>query len=291
MLNLSVLSRTLRTQQWAKNFLVFLPIVVSHRVFYPALFVKTIAVFFIFCASTSSVYVINDILDVEYDKHHPKKKNRPIASGEITSTQAICLVLPLALLALICSAFFPYEVFVTILTYFILAISYSLYLKKQLVIDVMAVAVFYFLRIAAGAFAIKVVLSDWLLAFSLFFALSLGIAKRYAELELYAQSTQIAKGRAYRIEDQPVLVIAGMICGYLSLLVVTLYINSDTASELYRNPKILWLGGFLLFYWITRFWMLTVRSEMQQDPIYFITRDKNTYAVGLLLLVVFLLAI
>jgi 4-hydroxybenzoate polyprenyltransferase len=167
--------------------------------------------------------------------------------------------------------------------YLATALAYTLRLKRVAVADVFVLAVLYTLRIAAGAAAIGVVVSHWLLAFSMFLFLSLALGKRHAELtRLEARETPDARaaGRGYRAGDHFAIGIFGACSGYLAVLVLALYITSRDVLVLYRQPAFLWVAPPLLLYWVTRVWLLAHRRELGEDPVLFAIRDPSSYVVG-----------
>jgi 4-hydroxybenzoate polyprenyltransferase len=168
-------------------------------------------------------------------------------------------------------------------SYYLLTLAYSFGLKRIVLIDVITLAGLYTLRIIAGATAIDVPLSFWLLLFSVFIFLSLALVKRYAELDNMRRASKIdAAGRGYNINDMPTLFSLGTTSGYLSVLVLALYINSTEVNSLYRHPQIIWLLCIIFLYWISRIWMITHKGDMHDDPVMFAIKDKISLGTGLL---------
>jgi 4-hydroxybenzoate polyprenyltransferase len=235
-----------------------------------------------FCLCASSVYVLNDLLDLQADRLHPRKSKRPFAAGELSIVTG--LVLSTALLAAatgIAALFLPAEFCMVLAAYYIVTSAYSLILKRYLLVDALTLAGLYTLRIIAGAAAVAVQLSFWLLLFSIFLFLSLAFVKRFAELEALRHQQRLgAAGRGYLVEDLPVLQSLGIAAGYLSVLVLALYINSPEIEALYRRPKAVWMLCVLLLYWISRVWMTAQRGNMHDDPVVFALKDRQSLAIG-----------
>lgn len=288
---LGVLNRALRTYQWVKNVLLFVPLLMAHRVFEPALWLDAVLGFLAFSLAASAGYVINDLADREADRQHPAKRHRPFASGALSPGVGVGLA-P----ALVAAAFglgwvaLPPVFLLALAAYLVTTLIYSFVLKRKPVVDVMVLAGLYTLRILAGGAATGVPVSEWLLAFSMFFFLSLALLKRFAELKRLGVDPAVSlHGRGYRGVDFAVLRAAGPAAAYLSVLVLTLHTRSDEVSVLYTRPMLLWVVSALLLYWLTRVWLLAGRGEMEDDPILFAAKDPTSYVVfgliGLTLLV------
>ena len=266
--------KMIRVHQWLKNFLVWVPLLAAHRL--TSLHDMTIgAVAFLafsFCAS--AVYVLNDLLDLESDRQHVRKRNRPIAAGKISVIQALITAL-LLLLTAACLALGVSPLFaLTVGIYFAMTLAYSLRLKRQVIVDVMLLAGLYTIRVVAGAVATTVVPSFWLLAFSMFLFLSLAVVKRYSEMLItLSQEKQYAAGRGYSVEDLPVLLSLGVGAGIAAIVVLALYINDPATSKLYPATLWLWPVPPLMLYWVSRVWMKAHRGEMHDDPVIFAISD------------------
>jgi len=283
---LPALLRALRVHQWVKNLLLFVPLIMSHRIMEMALVLKGVLAFAAFSLCASSVYIINDLVDLESDRQHPSKRNRPFASGSLQIQTGIVLALLLVSGALLIAALWISPLFTALLSsYFLLTMAYSLFFRRKLLLDVLLLAGFYTIRIVAGAIAVSVIVSPWLLTFSTFLFLSLAFLKRYAELRLMKEDNKIHSGRGYVPSDIMIVQSIGSTSGYLSILVLALYINSRDVVELYQDPWVLWLIGPFLLYWITRMWFLAHRGQMIDDPILFAVRDRQSYLIGFAVLV------
>lgn len=274
-----------RPHQWVKNSLVFVPLLASHRLMEVDLLSHAAIGFGAFCLAASAIYVLNDILDVRHDRLHPHKRHRAFASGVLHPTIGYFLAggLLSASLALT-STFLPPLAMILIGIYVAVANLYSLLLKRIAVLDVLTLAGLYTIRLLFGAAAVHLVVSNWLLAFSMFLFLSLAFLKRYAELSLIRElDGSELEGREYAVSDMELVRGLGSVSGYLSVLVLALYIHSSPeAPELYARPTMLWLLGPCLLYWITRLWLLAHRDQLQQDPLLFAVRDRASYVVGLI---------
>ena len=267
--------KALRVHQWVKNVLVFLPLLAAHLMLNLHALTSTMLAFVCFNLCASSVYLTNDLLDLASDRQHQRKRHRPFAAGMLPlmagPIAAIALLLgSFALAWLVAPAFF-----FVLLGYYVLTTAYSLRFKRMMMLDVVVLAMLYTSRILAGAAALHTPPSFWLLAFSMFIFLSLAMIKRYTEL-LAAQKAGKVKpsGRGYDVEDIPLIQSLGGSSGYLSVLVLALYINSTASEALYRHPEYLWVLCPLLLYWISRTWAIAHRGIMHDDPVVFAVRDN-----------------
>jgi 4-hydroxybenzoate polyprenyltransferase len=233
----------------------------------------------------------NDLLDLESDRRHPSKRHRPFASaavpirlGAVLAPLCACASLGLGLLA--GPTFTAWLVF-----YFLLTCAYSLRLKRLALVDCLTLAALYTLRIIAGAAAVAIALSFWLLAFSVFIFLSLAFVKRYAELRLQAGAgNSHAHGRGYTVGDAQVVQTLGIAAGYAAVLVLALYLHGETVATLYAQPELIWFAVPLILFWVSWVWMKAHRGEMHDDPIVFAMKDKASLAVVQLIALAFLLA-
>ena len=279
---LPALWRALRPHQWAKNLLVFLPLLAAHQVSDPrGLFAAGLA-FLAFSLTASAVYLVNDLLDLDADRHHPSKCRRPFATGELPLAWGALLSPLLLLTAIGLNLWFLPPLFTLILVgYFLVTTTYSFGLKRKPVVDVLLLAALYTLRVIAGAAAVAIVPSFWLLAFSRFIFLSLALAKRYTELDgLRRRGELTAAGRAWHVDDLPLVQTLGTGAGLAAVLVLALYIDSAPARQLYASPQVLWLVCPLLLYWISRLWFKAHRGEMDEDPVVFALGDRVSLVLG-----------
>ena len=269
---LRAFAKAARPHQWLKNMLVFVPALAAHDL---SALVPSFFAFVAFCLAASSIYLINDMLDLEVDRRHPRKRNRPFAAGLIPVKDGAVQAAGLFALALLISVLVSPLFLAVLVGYVIVTCAYSLVLKRKLMIDVWTLGALYTIRIIGGAAATGVPLSEWLLAFSMFLFLSLAGVKRMSELaDLKGRGLKETDGRGYRVEDMPVVLGVVLAAGYCSVLVLALYISSAASSGLYSQPVLLWLAAPLLLYWISRATMISYRGEMDDDPIVFALKDR-----------------
>jgi 4-hydroxybenzoate polyprenyltransferase len=279
--------QALRAHQWVKNLLVFVPVLLDHKIFYLPVLSKALVAFAAFCCAASGAYVLNDLLDSEADRRHATKRNRPFAAETLSRAFGITMVPLLFAAALLCSLWLSPRFLILLALYVVLTTAYSFYLKRIAILDVLLLAGLYTLRVLAGVAASHVRFSTWLLAFSMFLFLSLAFLKRYTELsELPGGANQAIERRGYLRGDREWLGSMGGVSGYLAVLVLALYINSEQVMSLYRTPLMLWLICPLLLFWISRMWLLAHRGRIDQDPILATVRDPSSYVIGALVALV-----
>jgi 4-hydroxybenzoate polyprenyltransferase len=283
----------LRVRQWVKNLLVFVPVMLDHQLFNLPLVLRAGAAFGAFCLAASGGYILNDLLDLEADRRHPDKRRRPFAAGELSRGLGRALVPLLYGAALLLAFLIPtWRFLALLLLYVMLTTAYSAYLKRIAVLDVLLLAWLYTLRVLAGVAATGVPLSPWLLAFSMFLFLSLAFLKRYGEVGgLEGSAEEAVVRRGYLLGDREWLGSMGGASGYLSVMVLALYISSEQVVALYRTPTALWLICPLLLFWISRMWLLAYRGRLHEDPIVAAARDPLSYVVGALVGVVLVAAL
>ncbi len=277
----------IRIHQWMKNILLFLPLLTAHKINEAGLIVDTLfgAIAFSFCAS--SVYILNDLLDLSADRNHSRKRKRPFASGDIQLLHGVLMIPVLLLLSLLIAAFLSEEFLVVLIFYFLVTLAYSFALKRIVLIDVLVLAGLYVIRVIAGSAVSGISLSFWLLAFSMFIFLSLALAKRSAELvSLRRDEKNNTVGRGYIVQDLDYLHSMGTASGYMSVLVMALYINSPNVMALYPNPEIIWLICPTLLYWISRVWLKTGRGEMPDDPLVFAFKDRQSQILSVIVAII-----
>lgn len=289
---LLALFRALRVHQWVKNLLVFVPVLLDHKLFHPPVMVKALIAFAAFCCAASGAYVLNDLLDRDADRGHRIKRNRPFAADTLSISFGVVMVPLLFAAALLWSLWLSPKFLALLALYVVLTTAYSIYLKQIAVLDVLLLAGLYTLRVLAGVAASHVRFSTWLLAFSMFLFLSLAFLKRYAEIsELQGGAAENLARRGYLRGDREWLGSMGGASGYLSVLVLALYINSQEVVALYGNPLLLWLICPLLLFWISRMWLLAHRGRIDQDPIVAAVRDPASYAIGALVALILYAAV
>lgn len=274
--------RMLRLHQWLKNVLIFMPLFAAHDLTNENHWISLILAFFAFSFCASSVYIGNDLLDLESDRIHPRKRKRPFASGLVPLWHGVLLAPLFLLVSFVIAGFVGKLFFLCLIVYFILTCAYSYGLKQLVLIDCLTLAVLYTLRIIAGAAAIYMSLSFWILAFSIFLFLSLSFVKRYADLELQLlRGKGKLHGRGYHTTDAPLIQTMGIVSGYASALVLSLYLNSDAVIKLYAEPQFIWGAVPVLLFWISWMWMQAHRGKMHDDPLVFAVKDRTSLAAGL----------
>ena len=285
------LVKAARPHQWAKNALVFVPLAASGLMTDGRAVLASLLAFAAMSLIASSVYLLNDLLDIEADRLHPKKRHRPLASGALPIPAALvaCAVAALGGLALGWTLGLP--AFAAMATYFALTVAYSMRLKAAMIADVLALACLYTIRIVAGAAAIAVPVSSWLLLFSVFFFLSLGYLKRYIELRSSPRKRhELLSGRGYTRSDIDIVAISGLAAGMVSVLVLVLFAEAMGQTGAYATPQLLWVLPIPLLYWLNRVWMMGRRGQVDSDPVAFAITDRKSIATGALLALIFVMA-
>ena len=294
-----VLLKAIRLHQWSKNILVFLPAALAHDFSPRSLGVCLLAFLSIsFCASAT--YLLNDLLDIEADRRHPRKRHRPFAAGDLSPITgavviafffavAIMLALALPLLfaapgqpsGLYAALAAPHPFLVWLGVYTVSTLAYSFVLKRLALVDVLVLSGLYTVRIIAGSAAAGVAVSAWLGAFSIFFFLSLAYVKRFSELTLMAEAGRTkASGRGYQIADLEQLRSFGTGSAFASVVVLTMYVSNLAAANLYTHVNRLWLLVPVLLLWISRVWLLASRGELHEDPVVYAITDRTSWFLG-----------
>jgi 4-hydroxybenzoate polyprenyltransferase len=274
------LIKELRTHQWAKNALVVLPVLLAPATPPPVVLARALLAALTFSLCASAGYVFNDLLDLEADRIHPSKANRPFASGALPIFLGFPLFLGLLSLSFaLAFAVMPRAFIAMLLLYFLGTLSYSLYLKRLLLLDVLVLAGLYTHRILSGGIATDVPVSAWLLGFSMFLFTSLAFAKRFVELHAMTSDEKV-KNRGYYRADLPMITGMGTASGYIAALVFMLYVDSSAVRASYREPSLLWLVLPVLLFWLGRIWLLAGRGHLQEDPVKFALRDRTSLACG-----------
>jgi 4-hydroxybenzoate polyprenyltransferase/phosphoserine phosphatase len=272
--------KEMRVYQWVKNLLIFVPLLASHRYTESHALVSEGIAFLAFSFCASSVYLLNDLLDLDSDRRHVRKCKRPFASGELPLASGFVLVLLLIGAAAALSVLLPLQFGIALACYFVITSGYSFVLKRVTLVDVFVLASLYTMRIVAGGAAAGIVLSTWLIMFSVTIFLSLAMVKRYTELDMLLREGKLsAAGRGYITQDLSILRSLGTASGYLAVVVLALYMDSAGMKALYRHPEALWVMFGLVLFWVSRVWMLAFRGEMHDDPIVFALRDRTSLGV------------
>ena len=284
--------KPLRPQHWLKNILVFVPLLAAQRLFETDLLGKALLAFFGFGCFASAGYLLNDLLDLSEDRHHPQRRFRPFAAGDVPLLYGLLLILALLGLGGLIGLMVSPRLLSILWIYFVLTLTYSFYLKKVVLLDVIVLAGLYAVRILAGSAAVAIWPSRWLLEFSTLLFFSLALVKRYGELMIMRKiDGDGAKVRGYELSDAELLAAMGIASGYLAVLVLALYINSDTAHVLYGRYKLMLLLCPVLFYWINHIWLIAHRGMMPDDPVVFAMSDRISRILGLLMLAIAVLAL
>jgi len=287
-----VIFKEIRVYQWVKNLLIFVPLLLSHTFLNSDLVIDSIIGFIAFSLCASSVYIINDICDVEADKKHPVKKFRPLAAGSISISFAKIIAVILFSIALVIALNLNQQFVWVFFAYFVLTLAYSFGLKAIALIDVLILGGLYTFRLIAGVVVINVEISYWLIVFSFFVFMSLAIIKRFTELKnMQSRNETVMTHRGYEVSDTALLLIMGVVSSYIAVLVVALYIHDPLVVTKYTSPVWLWFVIPAMTYWLSRIWMIANRGQLTEDPVLFALKDRVSYAVVLVCLASVLLAI
>lgn len=282
--------KAMRFHQWLKNLLVFVPLIAGHH-FDTISILYAFVAFLCFSLMASSVYLLNDLLDLTSDRSHPRKRERPFAAGTVNIKVGAALIPTLAITSFAFALILPLPFIGVLATYYGLTLLYSFFIKQKVLLDVILLAGLYTIRVVAGTVAISAILSFWLLAFSTFIFLSLALIKRLAELQSLSDvDSPDARIRGYIKKDLEYLQSMGISAGYIAVLVIALYINSDAVVPLYTHPTVIWFVCPLLLYWISRLWIAVGRGQMHDDPLIFAIRDRMSLVTIVAMLMVVLLA-
>jgi len=275
--------RALRLTHWLKNLLIFVPLVMAHRFVDAALLAKAVLAFLAFGLCASSVYLMNDLMDLTADRHHPRKQHRPFAAGNLSVLTGLASIPVLLALSLFLTRFLPGSLLWILVLYVLLNLAYSFYLKRIVLLDVIVLAGLYTMRLIAGAAAVGIWPSSWLLAFSTFLFLSLALVKRYDELvAMNAHHGKEVEVRGYRLEDKELLAAMGCGSGYVAVLFLAIYLASGAAEIHYTRYQSIWFICPLLLYWISYIWLTAHRNQMPDDPLAFTLTNRVSRIVILL---------
>jgi 4-hydroxybenzoate polyprenyltransferase len=290
-LKLKTIVTAIRARQWVKNLLVFIPIITAHKLQDKGILAAGALAFVAISSCASSIYLLNDLFDVDADRLHPEKWRRPLASGSLAIPVAIALSLSLMAAGFAVSLGLPADAVKLIGVYLVATTAYSLFLKRRVLVDVFTLSLLYTLRVLLGGAATGLLLSPWFLAFSVFTFLSLAFCKRASELVRLKKSEMMeAPGRAYFTWDHLTVQSCGITSGYLAAIVLALYLQSDTVRHFYASPAWLWLIVPVFLYWISRIWILVNRGAMDEDPVLFATRDRVTWLTAVVSAAILVLA-
>lgn len=286
------LIRAIRPHQWLKNLLLFLPLLLTSEFYTISLLAQTGLGVISFSLCASSVYLMNDLLDLPADRQHHSKRFRPFASGTLSPVIGV-ITSPVLLTGAFTVAlvWLPTYFALVLASYFICTVLYSFVLKRVVLVDVITLAILYTLRIIAGAAAVPIIPSFWLMAFSMFIFMSLAIIKRYTELAWLRESgIQRTEGRGYLAKDLDMMAIFGSSSALIAVMVFALYINSEDIQSQYVTPEVLWFICPVLLYLMSRIWLLAYRGQVHEDPLVFVLKDRINQSAALIMAVLIYLA-
>jgi 4-hydroxybenzoate polyprenyltransferase len=285
------LLNALRPHQWAKNLLIFLPLLLSHALTAGRLLAALLA-FCSFSLAASATYIVNDLLDIEADRRHTRKRLRPFASGDLSALIGLCTVAVLLVMAIAGARLLPVEYLGWLLVYLVTTLAYSLYLKQIPLVDVLILSGLYTLRLLAGSAATQSHISHWLAGFSVFLFFSLAIVKRFAELEnLRGSGSPPKNGRGYFVEDIDQLRSFGTSSAFAAVVIFAIYISGSDVIALYRHQWLLWLIMPMMILWLCRVWLLASRGNLNEDPVVFALTDRMSLLIGVAVALIALFAI
>lgn len=286
----SSMRRALRVHQWAKNVLIFLPLILAHSLQAEKL-LQSLMAFISFCLVASSTYIVNDLLDIASDRAHPRKRQRPFAAGDLSVRFGVGLAAVLFAAGILLAWPLATRFLVWLLVYTAVTLAYSLYYKRVVIVDLIILSALYTLRILAGAAAAQVAISSWMAGFAIFFFFSLALIKRFSELEnLRIRGAAPSNDRGYMVQDMEQLRAFGTASAFASIVVFALYINSPEVRQLYHHPQRLWLLTPLLVWWLSRIWLKASRGQMHEDPVVFALTDPASLLSGVIIFLIALFA-
>lgn len=282
--------RLVRPHQWSKNALIAFPLLAAH-IFTAQTLVITVIGIIAFSLLASSIYILNDLVDLEDDRRHPRKKHRPLATGDLSIPQACTLATLLLVISFwIVIKFLPMGLTI-IASYFFLTTLYSFYLKRIPILDVFCLSGLYTLRIFFGSTINQIPESAWFIAFNVFFFLGLAFNKRATELYNVKHTTQKpSQRRGYISQDFDMIAFTGIVVSLSSIIILSLYLNTPDVILLYKKPLYLWLVVYAILFWKIRLWFLTFRGKINQDPILFALADKPSYGLAIIVFCILYLA-
>lgn len=287
-LTFHTLRKAMRVHQWAKNMLIFAPLFLAHN-FESKAWIDALVAFLAFSLTASSIYLINDLLDIDADRKHPTKRFRPFASGSMSIREGLLVLAAVASLAITATAVLSPGFMLCIAIYFVANLAYSFRFKQVQSLDVLLLASMYTIRIIAGGQATGIAVTQWLLSFSTFIFFGLAMVKRFVEVG-HLKAKQSAAGRGYIADDSQMLGMLGVGSTLLSCLVLALYFNSDAVLQLYQRPQYLWFILPLQLYWTSHLWIMAGRGKVDSDPVLYTLKDKNSHLIAFLVLLILWLA-
>ena len=284
--------KALRLHQWAKNILIFIPLLLSGRFHEPGALVECLLGFLLLGVTASGAYVINDLSDLAADRRHRSKKNRPFASGALKVHQGLLLGPALIIIGVVGAWLLSPAFALALLTYLVTTLAYTLWLKQAPFLDAMLLGWLYTLRLLMGSALAAAPASEWLLTFSMFFFFSLSLAKRHVEVSAASAGQKAVPGRGYQTGDAPLTLAFGVASTTASLLILTQYLMVEAfPSGVYARPQLLWFTLPIIGLWTMRVWLLAHRGELDDDPVTFAVKDPMSIGLGAALALVFMGAV
>jgi len=273
--------KAIRVHQWAKNALIFLPLLLAHHLQAPVILAAAIA-FVCFSLCASATYIVNDLLDIEADRQHPRKRKRAFASGNLSAGLGMAIAAVFLAVSIAGAVIFLPRGFLGWLIFYLVAtLAYSLALKRIVILDVVILSALYTLRMLAGAAATHTLISPWLAAFAIFIFLSLAMVKRFSELQnVRSAGAQLSNGRGYLLNDIEQIRSFGTSSAFASVVVLSVYIGQPDVLSLYHHHDRMWLMAPLLILWLCRVWLLASRGELDEDPVVFALTDPMSLLMG-----------
>ncbi len=261
-----------RPHQYAKNVFIFLPIFFGLKIFDNSLLLDTIITFIAFCLAASSIYIFNDYYDIEEDKKHPEKKNRPLASGKVSKSAARVSMFILLLSGLLIAISIKVEIFILISVYIVLNIFYTIILKHIVIIDVFIVSIGFILRLFIGSESSNVPLSMWIVLMTFLLALFLALAKRRDDVLLYIESGDKVRTiiDGYNLEF---LNVSMMIMASVTIVSYIMYTISPEVMSKTHTDK-LYLTVIWVLLGILRYMQLTFVENKSGSPTMILLKDR-----------------
>jgi 4-hydroxybenzoate polyprenyltransferase len=281
-LSFPTLRRGLRLHQWAKNALVFVPLVLGGKAHDPSAWLHAFAGFIALSLLASATYVLNDLWDLTEDRRHWSKKKRPLASGDLPIATGVGLIAGGGTISFLLAVWAGPSCVVTLALYLAVSLAYSLQLKREPIVDLFVLASLFSMRLALGVVVTDVVFSPWLFVFSMFIFLSLSAAKRQTEItRMVAHGLEHTPGRGYHASDAPLVLALGVGSMMATVLILVIYLFEDAfPAGYYKHPQLLWSFPLVIFLWLGRVWLKCHRDELNDDPVAFALKDKVSLFYG-----------
>lgn len=280
---IKIVIKQLRCHQWAKNALIAVPVLSCAQILPIHHYLMIASGIFAFSLIASSVYIINDIIDLDNDRAHQTKCKRPIASCKLSLIQAVLLLTCTLSIGLVLSSIVSSKYLLLCLIYLVFNLLYSVKLKSVLILDCIILSIMYTYRILIGSVIADLSLSIWLLTFSFFIFLSLAFVKRYIELYKLSNTQNLkAKGRRYEVKDLQILQVMSVAAGFTATLILNLYFNDTDIKVHFKNIYLAYTCLPILVYWLCRIYIKASRGSVSDDPVYFALKDRISQFVAFL---------